>query len=130
MKEIDKLIRDALRDEDVELFETIGGEQRMHQVILDLFRGRSKWLSIGTIAVTIGLMVLGVYAVVQFYQSNIIRDMFLWGAVAFFTFAAVGAVKVWAWMEMAKNETMREIKRLELQIARLASMIRRGESKP
>ncbi len=123
MKEIDRLIRDALREEDAELFEKIGGEQRMHQVILDLFRGRNRWLALATVIVTVALLVLAVYAAIQFYRSEIVRDMLLWFALAFFCFMAIGAVKVWSWMEMAKNETMREIKRLELQVVHLAAKI-------
>ena len=128
MKEIDRLIRDALREEDAELFEKIGGEQRMHQVILDLFRGRNKWLSLATLVVTVLFLVLAVYAAIQFYRAEILRDMLLWFAVAAVCFMAIGAIKIWSWMEMAKNETMREIKRLELQVVHLATKLGRDKS--
>jgi hypothetical protein len=33
----------------------------------------------------------------------------------------VAILKIWFWMEMHKNAVLREVKRLELQIARLAA---------
>ena len=33
-------------------------------------------------------------------------------------------MKIWGWMEISKNFVTREIKRVELQIARLASRIK------
>ena len=129
MKEIDKLIRDALRDEDSELAETLGGEQRMHQMILDLYRGRSRWLAISWTILTLLLMVVGIYAAVRFYDATMEKDMLLWGALALFSFAMVMAVKIWGWMEMSKNEVMREIKRLELQVVRLTTSLKNDTAK-
>ena len=68
-------------------------------------------------------MIVSVYAVVQFFETTDMREMLLWGAVAFFGFMSVLAVKIWTWMEMAKNEIMREVKRTELQIAYLANKL-------
>ena len=34
-------------------------------------------------------------------------------------------MKVWRWMEMEKNATIREIKRVELQVANLATLLQR-----
>lgn len=34
---------------------------------------------------------------------------------------AVAMLKIWSWMEMHKNQVLREVKRLELQVARLAA---------
>ncbi|MEE8169622.1 MAG: DUF6768 family protein [Phycisphaerae bacterium] len=38
--------------------------------------------------------------------------------------SAVAMLKIWYWMEMQRIVVMREIKRVELQIARLAARIR------
>ena len=127
MKEIDKLIRDALRDEDSELAEKLSREQRMHQVILDLYRGRNRWLAISWTILTIVMMAIGIYAAVRFYHAAVEKDMLLWGALAMFSFAMVMGVKIWGWMEMSKNEVMREIKRLELQVVHLTGRLPRSK---
>jgi len=128
MREIDRMIQDALRKEDAEMLEQVSGEQKMHQVILDLFRGRSRWLSIMAIVITLALMGIAVYAAIEFAQAVEMRMMFVWGAVALFCSLAVGAMKIWTWMEMAKNELMREVKRLELQIAYLANKLGKNQN--
>ena len=46
------------------------------------------------------------------------------GAVCIVCFSAIAGMKVWYWLELNKNAVTREIKRLELQIARLASRIK------
>ena len=42
----------------------------------------------------------------------------------FFSLAAVMAMKLWDWMEIERTTVTREIKRLELRIAQLASSLR------
>ena len=129
MKDIDRMIRDALKKEDAELLEKVGTEQKMHEAILDLFRGRSKWLSFATLVATLLLMFLAVFAILKFYRAPELRTMLQWGTVAFFSLMAIGAVKIWAWLEMAKNEIMREVKRTELQIAYLSKKLSESEQK-
>ena len=45
----------------------------------------------------------------------------LWSAGALLTMLAVAMLKMYFWMEMNRNATLREVKRLELQVARLAA---------
>ena len=58
------------------------------------------------------------------HASNL-EDMLRWGAGSALAFAGLALVKVWFWMEMQKNAIMREVKRLELQVASLAAQLRR-----
>ena len=51
--------------------------------------------------------------------------MLRWGGASALGFAGLALVKVWFWMEMQKNAIMREVKRLELQVASLAAQLRR-----
>ena len=52
------------------------------------------------------------------------RVMLLWAAACVVCMSGVSMMKVWYWMELNKNAVTREIKRLELQIARLAGRIK------
>jgi hypothetical protein len=45
----------------------------------------------------------------------------LWSAGALWAALAVAMLKMYFWMEMNKNVMLREMKRLELQVARLAA---------
>ena len=123
MKEIDRMIREALREEDAALYESVGGEQAVHQIVFDIFRGKSRWLVVTSIIIGVVFMALAVVSAWRFYQAEQMREMLIWGAGCFFCLAAVTAMKIWFWMEMSKNAVTREIKRLELQLAHVARAI-------
>ena len=68
-------------------------------------------------------MTLGVLSVIRFFRAEEFRDMVMWAAASAFFLSGVSMMKVWYWMELNKNSVTREIKRLELQIARLAGRL-------
>ncbi len=124
MNELDKKIKEALRQEDAELFEDLGGEPSVFEMIIDTFRGKHWWLSVLTFFWTLVFMVLGILSAVRFFKTDDSRDMMMWALAFIFCMMAVSMLKMWFWMELNKNAITREIKRLELQIARLASRIK------
>ena len=130
MKKVDQLIREALSDEEARLIDEMEAEQSILQDFIDLYRGRYRWiLALWTVA-TIGLLIIVVYGVIHFFQATEIRSMIIWGGVAYFSMTAILGIKIWSWMEINKNSLMREIKRLELQIAYLAGKIgKQGDQK-
>lgn len=124
MKDLDNKIREALRKEDAELYDEIGGEPSMYEMIMETFRGRYRWMAFVAVFYTIVFIVLFVYAGVKLFQAETAKDMLLWAAACIVCWTAIFMMKVWYWMELNKNALTREIKRLELQIARLASRIK------
>ncbi len=124
MNELDKKIREALREEDAEIFEDFGGEPSMLDMVIDIYRGRHRWLVLLTTFWALVFFVLGILSAVKFFTTEEPRDMLLWAIGFIFCMSAVSMLKVWFWMELNKNAITREIKRLELQIARLAARIK------
>ena len=120
---IDVLIRDALGQEDAELFEQLG-EQSLLQKQMEVFRSQGAWMTVGVLVVGIAFMALSVYSAIRFYSAPDLRQMIIWVAVFFFSMAAVMAMKLWDWMEIERATVTREIKRLELRVAQLASALR------
>ena len=47
--------------------------------------------------------------------------LLVWGGGFMFCMMAVSMLKLWFWMEMQTNSVLREVKRVELQVSRLAS---------
>ena len=123
MKDIDDKIRQALRAEDADLFDEVEGEQSIHQMVMETFRGRQRWLIMLAIAFGFFFMGLAIFCAVQFFDAETTKAMIAWSIGFVFAFSAVTAMKVWYWMELNKNAIKREIKRLELQIARLAGRL-------
>ncbi len=124
MNVLDDKIREALQREDAELFEDAGSEPSIFEMLMETFRGRHRWLVFLTMFWTIVFMVLGVLSVVRFFRAEEMRDMMMWAAASAFLLSGVSMMKVWYWMELNKNSVTREIKRLELQIARLAGRLK------
>lgn len=125
MTDLDQAIRESLSSEDTELFDRLGADQALHRQVLATFEGQLRWLNAaGWIA---GLVLFAVASVsaFRFVQAQELGDMLRWGAASALAFAGVALVKVWFWMELQKNAIMREVKRLELQVASLAAQLRR-----
>ncbi len=124
MNELDRKIKEALRQEDAELFEDLGGEPSVFDLVIDTFRGKHWWLTLLTIFWSLVFFGLGIFSAVRFFNTDDSRDMMMWALAFIFCMMAVSMMKMWFWMEMNKNAITREIKRLELQIARLAGRIK------
>ena len=124
MKELDNRIAEALRREDAELFHEMSDEPGLSEMILETFRGKRRWLNmLGAIWMVI-FLVLGVSSAVAFFRAESTRDLVMWASACILCAMAVAILKIWYWMEMQRMIVMREIKRVELQIARLATRLR------
>ena len=127
MREIDDTIRELMGPEDSKLFNAFG-EQSLWERVLDSFCGESRWL-VGLIFFSIAaFVVLAVVGAEQLLQATNLREVIMWAVAAGFCVFAVGLMKVWYWMELNKNAVVREVKRLELQVAWLSRELRNRNS--
>jgi hypothetical protein len=124
MSDLDDQIRQALQAEDAELFAEFGGEQTLLQVVSDTFKGRRRWLVALNAFWILVFFILGIVTAVKFFRADETRDIVMWAGACILCVSAVSMMKTWYFMEMNKNQLTREIKRVELQIARLARRIR------
>jgi len=124
MNELEMKIREALQKEDADLFQEIGEEPGIFEMLFETFRGKRRWLNMLGAAWTLIFMGFGIASAVAFFRAEAIRDLVMWAAACVMCVSAVAMIKVWYWMELQRIVVMREIKRVELQIARLAARIR------
>jgi len=124
MNDLDKKITEALRREDAELFPGIDDEPGVFEMLLETFRGKHRWLNVLGAAWTLIFLGLGVASAFAFFRADTTRDLLMWATACILCTLAVALLKVWYWMEMQRIVVMREIKRIELQIARLAAGLR------
>ncbi len=118
MDELDRKIEEALNAQDRALLAHFG-EQGLFGQLGGLFRGKLAWLSMVTFVVGFIVFGVGVYGAWKFANAEDIPSMLRWGSVAWCGFMSVVVIKIWGWMRMETNRMLREIKRLELQIARM-----------
>jgi hypothetical protein len=125
MNDLDQAIRESLSAEDTKLFDRLGADQALHRQVLSTFEGQLRWFNAaGWIA---GFVMFGVASVAawRFVQAQEVGEMLRWGAASGLAFAGLGLIKVWFWLELQKNAIVREVKRLEVQVASLAAQLRR-----
>ncbi|MGE3106794.1 MAG: DUF6768 family protein [Phycisphaerales bacterium] len=119
MNSFDDNIRSALSDADHASLQTAGDEGLIAQVAA-AFRGRMRfWVALTWFATLLWTGV-AVWAAVSFFRAQDARDWIMYAMIFQFAAIAIAMLKMWNWMELNRNTHSREIKRLELQIARLA----------
>lgn len=115
-EQIDKIIYEALSKEEAEFYDQLG-EQNILDMTLGVFKGKNKNLYILTFMMAFALFVAVVYCSVQFYHAETLKEMLVYIGISFFCMTGVMGIKMWHWMQMNTNTILREMKRLELQIA-------------
>ncbi|MFC3077211.1 DUF6768 family protein [Phenylobacterium terrae] len=121
MSGLDAAIRRTLSEEDARMFEQLDADAALHQQLLETFGGRLRWLNVaGWVAgfVLTGLVFLFGW---RFWVAADLAEMLRWGAAAGLAAMGVALIKVWFWLQMQKNAVVRELKRVELQLAMLAA---------
>jgi hypothetical protein len=121
MSNLDRAIREALSKEDAEFLSRFDEHSTPVGEVLDTFRGR--WALMNAFAAVITFALFGgfVYCAWQMFATTDARDTVLWSVGAVIAMLGVAMLKMYFWMEMNKNVVLREVKRLELQVARLAA---------
>lgn len=121
-KQIDDLIRQALKDEDQEFLRSLE-EPTLSEEMTSIFQGRWRYLNAMGIVVSLGLFAVGAFSVFRFVQADDTLSALRWGALAMFGMGGVSYMKLWYWLELERHATTREIKRVELQVAHLVASL-------
>ncbi|MFK7954025.1 MAG: DUF6768 family protein [Ekhidna sp.] len=120
---IDELIKEALTDDEQVLFNSFE-EQNVLQKFGGLFQGKMKWLNTLTFIIQFVMTVFAFYFGYRFFTAVDTIQMIQFGAGVMLLMIAISMLKLFHIMEMNKNATIREIKRMELQLSLLASKLK------
>ncbi len=117
MSKLDRMIEEALGEEDRAVLSRFG-EQGLLGEVGGLFSGKMGWWVALTMLVQVALFAAGLYAAAKFLTLDDPVLVVRWGFAASFLFMAMSVIKLMHWQQMQANRVIREIKRLELQLAR------------
>lgn len=100
-------------------------EQSLFAQAMQIFRGRNRWIN--SIMVVCSLICLGLsgYAALRFYWAVEFKELIACSVAFMVGLMSISIMKIWAWMEMEKYSTIREIKRLELQVVTLREHVQK-----
>jgi hypothetical protein len=122
IEDIDQLIKETLTQEEAKFYDDLE-EQNLLKMIGGLYKGKNAWMLISMHIVNVIVFGFAIYCLFQTFDAEKTNDLILWIAGFFFCFIIMSMLKLYSWMQIHKNATLREIKRLELQISSLASKI-------
>ncbi len=124
MTEFDDKIRQALQAESDNVWKDVE-EQGLFEQALDVMRGKHRFLTVIANVVMAVFFAVMVYCVVRFFDAQTTRTQIAWSVGFLASNMVVAMLKLWFWMQMDKNTVIREVKRLELQVATLAGIIKK-----
>jgi hypothetical protein len=117
MRDLDAVVEEALSAEEKELLKRIGEEPGFFGQAFGLFGGRLGWVNVLMMIAQALLFVGGVYAAWRFFGAAEPVEQLRWGLPAAVLLILSAQVKLALWPEIHANRLMRELKRLELQLA-------------
>ena len=120
MSDFDDKLKHALSDEREQLDELVKQSQPgLIELLLGAFRGQSIALNLMAVVPGLVFTVLAALSIIWFFDAVTVRDQIMFATIFTTCIAIVLAMKIWFWMVMNRNATTREIKRLEIQVAKL-----------
>ncbi len=118
MRDIDELIDEALDAEEKELLRSIGEEPGFFSQTLGIFGGPTGWANAVLMGAQIILFLVGAWAAWHFFQADEPVTQLRWGIPAAVLLIVATIMKMALLPRMEANRLMRELKRIELRLAR------------
>ena len=119
MNDLDEKIRAALNAEDAELLGQYESDAPLHEMVVELYRGRRRWINLIASMGTFILFATQLWCGYQFFGAETTQAMIAWATGFLALFIWLVLMKLWFWLELVRNSVTREVKRLELQVALL-----------
>lgn len=119
VEKLDDLIKETLSKEEAQFYDQLE-EKDLFGKIGEVYKGKMGWLVIIMNIALVLFFVFFVYSIVEFFEAESIEDMIVWSSAGFLSMIFMSVMKLYVWMQMDKNDILRELKRIELQISVLA----------
>ncbi|MCC5981121.1 MAG: hypothetical protein JJU26_05315 [Oceanicaulis sp.] len=119
MSDVDRLIEQALDNEDRALREVLGKEPGFFNLAFGLFSGPRAWVNWILMAAQTALFFIGVWLAWQAFNAEAVADILRWGLSASTLLLAAVILKLSLVPVMMENRLVTEIRRLELRIERM-----------
>ena len=117
MTDVDRMIDEALAKEERALLASIGAEPAYVTQALALFDGRTGWVNLVLIVTQAVAFLGGVWAAMRFFAATDALEALHWGVPAAVLILGALVLKTALYPVIQTNRLLRELKRLELQVA-------------
>jgi hypothetical protein len=118
MRDLDRMIDEALDTEERELLRSIGEEPGYLRQAIGVFSGRTGWVNVVLMIVQGIAFLAGAWAAWHFFKMDEPVAQLRWGFPAAVLLILSAIIKMAVLPRIETNRIIRELKRIELQIAR------------
>jgi len=119
MNDLDRMIDEALGQEESELLRRVSGEPGLVERALGMFGDGARWMVAYMMVIQTVLFIAGVWAAWHFFQASEPVAQLRWGLPSAVLLLCSLIIKLAVAPAVYHDRMMRELKRLELQIARM-----------
>ena len=123
MNEMDRKILAALPPGEAELLGPLD-EPSLWDQVKEMFRGKLWWASMLVLIGGLASWAFLVVSAIFFFRAEGVREMLAWAGGFGLSLIAVSLCRLWFWLIMHRNAVVREVKRVELLVARLPSRLK------
>ncbi|WP_340679828.1 DUF6768 family protein [Paraglaciecola sp.] len=116
---LDDKIKQALQMDAKEVERVLSKDDGLFKQLFGLFRGNMMAWNIFGMVLAVVTAVFMFWSGYHFFISENIDDRLFWAVLLLAFWTGTMGLKIWFWLEMNRNSTSREIKRLELAVAQL-----------
>lgn len=117
MDKLDQMIAEALAEEDRDILASTAEQGFFAQLFAPL-SGRNAWVGWLTTVAIFAYAALMLWTGWKFFAATETLSALRWGLVALFSGVVIGMLKLYLFQEMQANRVIRELKRVELLLAK------------
>lgn len=115
-EKIDEMIKEALSVDEAKFYDDLD-EQNLLGKLSEVHKGKTGWLASIMTVMHVFIFVVFVFCTIRFLNTQETNELIKWASGGFLCMIFMGMLKLYIWMQMDKNDILREVKRLELQIS-------------
>ena len=120
MNNIDDQIRSALDKEADKALLEFKRNESFFGLIREVMHATSMRISIFVYCIMLVQTAFAVFFAIRFFRSESTQTQIAWAVGFGIAFMGIGMLKLWIYLLANRNVILREVKRLELQVAKLA----------
>ncbi|XQW83988.1 DUF6768 family protein [Thalassotalea piscium] len=125
---LDERIKHELSEEAEQLDQRLAEDNGMFPMLANAFKGSlGRWLVIVFIAALVATALILYSGYQFFFIEGDLSFKLHWGVLLLLATMMQIALKIWSFMEMNRQSSLREIKRLELMVEKLNNTINKNE---
>lgn len=119
--DFDKRLFGELSADDAEFLERIEEDRGLYAQMSDTFQGPMRLWTVFAFVLSLAFFAAAIYSLVQLWAGPPLRESLIWLAAFGWLILAVAMIKIWFWMRLNQLTLLRELKKIELQVARLST---------